>query len=428
MLTANADGDIFYKGTEINNINVPAEYDLVLNRAHQIPVGQTVFTFTGFPTGHSWRVGSVGFAKSRDNLVAFNFTVTLADTNSVSFNLDNTFRNDGLSKGVWAITTGHANVDVDTRTDFIVGSDRVNDPTNLTIVTGNALALSGTDNGAATLTIPTGTGGTGNIPNIVNIHGDYDLPYTEGATFNVYFTVSHTTVNLDVQIAGTIVHPAADYAQGPHVVPIEISTTEFNTLSNNTGALTTEPTIGNAAIGRLFVPQTSGVTFGDGAGQVAIWAEGNNTDLIPRTKTDSPTPVALVLRGDHLFNTDTIQNGINTGTQSTFTFLNSESIRTLENGSIDNQNFLATPGGIYRFNRLTRTGTGTVPGDPFRYSLDTDAYFTATIDTFPNRSVDTMGRAITEIDFTPIFISPSLVTIGEQDAGRDLVEPRFCDF
>ena len=59
------------------------------------------------------------------------------------------------------------------------------------------------------------------------------------------------------------------------------------------------------------------------------------------------------------------------------------------------------------------------------YSLDTDAFFTATIDTFPNRDL-TAGN--TEIDFTPIFISPGLVTIGEQEASRDLVNQDFVIF
>ena len=160
---------------------------------------------------------------------------------------------------------------------------------------------------------------------------------------------------------------------------------------------------------------------------IETWARAGNTDVIPHSKTDGPEPVSVVLRGDHLFNTDTIQSGITSGTQATFTFLNSTVITTAENGEIDNQHFLATPGGIYRFNRLDRTGAGT-EGDPFRYSLDTDAFFTATIDTFPNRSTDAMGRANTEIDFTPIFISPSLVTIGEQEASRDLVNQDFVIF
>ena len=305
--------------------------------------------------------------------------------------------------------------DTDTRTDFVVGTTRLDDVTQLTVQTGNALELSGTA-AAATLIIPT------NAPtpaaNVTDIHGDYSLPFESGETFNVFFTVSHTTVTLDVQIAGIPVHGnPQEYAVGNHVVNVTISAPEFATL-RDANALNTEPTIGNATIGRLFVPPTSM------SSQVESWAIQGNTDIIPHTKTDHPTQFAAVLRGDHLFNTDTIQAGITGGTQATFTFANSGSITTAENGVIDNINFYATPGGIYRFNRLTRAGAGTT-ADPFRYSLDTDAYFTATIDTFPNRNT---ARTETEIDFTPIFISPGLLAITNNTVSKDLTDQDFVIF
>ena len=82
------------------------------------------------------------------------------------------------------------------------------------------------------------------------------------------------------------------------------------------------------------------VPFGTAAGQVATWAEGNNTDVIPHSKTNGPRTVSVILRGDHLFNTNTIQTGITNGTQSTFTFENTRSIQTAENGTIDNIHWL----------------------------------------------------------------------------------------
>ncbi|MDA7993208.1 MAG: hypothetical protein MPJ25_09245, partial [Pirellulales bacterium] len=332
MLTVNASGDVFYKGTEVNA--TVTTYDVTVE-AQNLSVAEdaTSATFT-LPSGHLWQIGNIGYAKSGDNLVMFNFTVSARTDTSITVTINNLFATDGNAKGTWQITTGQRDTDTDTNTGvsletFFYNRDTtaaatlanfINDwntgvATNITptadsldngdvirvtdtstpggILVGNFRYIGPsstfTDGGEASVALIAlnfiefgGADDTGNIPNITNIHGNYDLPYTSGASFIVFFTVAHTTVNLDVEIAGTVVHPAADYAQGVHTVPVTISALEFATLQTN-NSLNTEPTIGNATIGRIFVPQTSGGSTitdlnqlpQDGAtnGQVITWVE-----------------------------------------------------------------------------------------------------------------------------------------------------------
>ena len=308
MLTVNEDGDIFYKQRELNS----SEYDLTLTaQGLTIADGATTASFQNLPSHSQWSVGNIGFAKSADNTVAFNFTVSNVDQASLDVTIDHIFRFDEVlpalnprvfnAKGTWELTTGQANfdTDTDTRPNFAVGTTTFDSPTSVTFTTGSALGISGDDNSPVTITLP--TTGTADTPIAEDIFGDYTLPVVAATpqTFQVSFRLNEAITGYSVQWAGaqlsTIQSDTNVRAIGTHVIEVELTAAEATAVVDNSDEFSA-PVIrlvtSNNVVSLPILHQAH-------VGDIADWAREGNTDIIPHAKTDHPNPVSVVLRGDH---------------------------------------------------------------------------------------------------------------------------------